>query len=319
MLFYGPSTYILHSPVLIDTFSKTVLLYSPFMKEMRVGISGWRYEPWRGTFYPKDLTQKRELEYASRKLNSIEINGTFYSLQKPASYRRWASETPEDFVFALKGPKYISHQKRLKDVRIPLANFFASGIFLLGKKLGPILWQFPQWEQFEFDRFEEFLELLPKSTGDAAELAAENTIKRSEYRWVEQLFNQKLRYAFEPRHESFFSPEFVKLLRRHNAALVFADMADKWPTSEDVTADFIYIRLHGAEELYASGYSDRQLGRWAERIKIWHSGREPADARLAAKKRADRKSGRHAYVYFDNSMKVLAPRDAIKLARRLKH
>ena len=287
------------------------------MKEIRVGISGWRYEPWRGTFYPKDLSQKRELEYASRKLNSIEINGTFYSLQKPASYRRWSSDTPEDFVFAVKGPKYISHQKRLKDVRIPLSNFFASGIFLLGKKLGPILWQFPQWEQFEFGRFSEFLKLLPKSTGDAAELAAENTIKRSEYKSIETLHDQKLRYAFEPRHESFFTPMFIKLLRRHNAALVFADMADKWPTSEDVTADFIYIRLHGAEELYASGYNSRQLNHWRKRIKVWHSGSEPTDARLVAKKRADRKSGRHIYVYFDNSMKVLAPRDAVRLASRL--
>jgi uncharacterized protein YecE (DUF72 family) len=287
------------------------------MKEIRVGISGWRYEPWRGAFYPKGLPQKLELEYASRKLNSIEINGTFYSLQKPASYRRWASETPEDFVFAVKGPKYISHQKRLKDVRIPLANFFASGIFQLGKKLGPILWQFPEWEQFEFGRFTEFLELLPRSTTDAAELAAENTIKRSELSWVAPANHQKLRYAFEPRHESFFTPEFVKLLRRHNAALVFADMAGKWPTSEDVTADFIYIRLHGAEELYASGYSNRQLNRWAKRIESWHSGREPDDARLITKKKADRRAGRHVYVYFDNSIKVLAPRDAIGLAARL--
>jgi uncharacterized protein YecE (DUF72 family) len=288
------------------------------MSAIMVGISGWRYEPWRGMFYPKDLAQKRELEYASRQLNSIEINGTFYSLQTPESYRRWESETPKDFIFAVKGPKYISHQKRLKDVRGPLANFFASGILLLGKKLGPILWQFPQWEQFELDRFSDFLQLLPKTTAEAAELAAENTIMNPERAWIEPLRKQRLRYAFEPRHESFFSPEFVKLLRRHTAALVFADMAGKWPTSEDVTADFIYIRLHGAEELYASGYTDRQLDYWASRIKSWNSGSEPKDARLVAKKKADRKSGRHVFTYFDNSIKIHAPRDAIRLAKRLK-
>ena len=182
------------------------------MRDLRIGISGWRYEPWRGTFYPKKLAQRRELEYASRQLNSIEINGTFYSLQTPTSYRRWADETPDDFVFAVKGSKYISHRKRLKDVRIPLANFFASGIFLLGKKLGPILWQFPQWEQFELKRFSDFLELLPKTTAEAAELAGENTIKKQDQAWIEPLNNQKLRYAFEPRHESFFAPEFIKLL-----------------------------------------------------------------------------------------------------------
>jgi uncharacterized protein YecE (DUF72 family) len=288
------------------------------MRAIMVGISGWRYEPWRGIFYPKDLAQKRELEYASRRLSSIEINGTFYSLQTPESYRRWERETPKDFIFAVKGPKYISHHKRLEDVRVPLANFFASGILLLGKKLGPILWQFPQWEHFELDRFSYFLQLLPKTTAEAAELAAENTIMNPERAWIEPLRKQRLRYAFEPRHESFFSPEFVKLLRRHDAALVFADMAGKWPTSEDVTADFIYIRLHGAEELYASGYTDTQLDYWASRIKSWNSGSEPKDARLVAKKRADRKSGRHVFAYFDNSIKIHAPGDAIRLAKRLK-
>jgi len=287
------------------------------MRDLRIGISGWRYDAWRGTFYPKKLAQKRELEYASRQLNSIEINGTFYSLQTPTSYRRWADETPDDFVFAVKGPKYISHRKRLKDVRIPLANFFASGIFLLGKKLGPILWQFPQWERFEKERFSDFLELLPKSTADAAKLAAENTIKKQDRVWIEPLENQKLRYAFEPRHESFFVPEFIKLLRRNNAALVFADMAHKWPTSEDVTADFVYIRLHGAEELYASGYDDKQLDYWAKRIRSWRRGTGPANAHVVAKKRADRKSGRHIYVYFDNTDKIHAPRDAIRLAKSL--
>lgn len=283
------------------------------MREIRIGISGWKYEPWRGVFYPKRLAQKRELEYASSKLNSIEINGTFYSLQTPDSYRRWGEETPGDFIFAVKGPKYISHQKRLKDIRVPLANFFASGILLLGKKLGPILWQFPPWERFESEKYENFLRLLPRSIEEAAELAAENTIKNSSRRWFEPSANRQLRYAFEPRNESFNTPGFIKLLRRYNAALVFADNAGKWPSSEDITADFIYVRLHGAEELYASGYTAKQLKQWAKRIMIWRQGREPPDAARVTKKRADRKTGHQVYVYFDNSIKIYAPRDALRL------
>jgi uncharacterized protein YecE (DUF72 family) len=286
-------------------------------RDVRVGISGWRYEPWRGVFYPENLVQKRELEFASQRVNSIEINGTFYSLQTPASFRTWANETPDDFVFAVKGPKYISHRKRLRDIRVPLANFFASGVLLLCKKLGPILWQFPPWEKFELDRFREFLEILPKSTVEAAELAAENTIENEQRKWVQPTTDQKLRYAFEPRNESFNTPDFVKLLRRHNAALVFADNAGKWPSPEDVTANFIYIRLHGAEELYASGYTNKQLKYWAKRINIWKTGSQLEDANLVAKKRADRKTGRDVYVYFDNSIKIYAPRDAMRLKAML--
>jgi uncharacterized protein YecE (DUF72 family) len=238
------------------------------MREIRIGISGWRYEPWRGVFYPKGLVQKRELEFASRRVNSIEINGTFYSLQTPESFRTWTSETPDDFVFAVKGPKYISHRKRLIDVRVALANFFASGVLLLGKKMGPILWQFPPWEKFDQERFDNFLDLLPRSTHGASKLAEENTISDLNKKWFEALGDQKIKYAFEPRNESFNTPDFIKLLRRYNAALVFADNAGKWPSPEDVSADFIYIRLHGAKELYASGYTLKQLKRWAERIRI---------------------------------------------------
>src|SRR6187402_855993 len=157
------------------------------MTQLRIGISGWTYEPWRGVFYPKGLVQKRELEYASRALNSIEINGTFYSLQSPESYRKWSAEVPDDFIFAVKGSKYITHRKRLQDIRIPLANFFGSGVLLLGKKLGPILWQFPPWERFDAKRISDFLKLLPKTTKAAAKLAAENTIKDPENAWTENL------------------------------------------------------------------------------------------------------------------------------------
>lgn len=287
------------------------------MAQTRIGISGWRYEPWRGVFYPKKLAQKRELEYASRQMNSIEINGTFYSLQTPASYRQWASETPQSFLFAIKGPKFISHRKRLKDVRIALANFLASGLFNLGHKIGPILWQFPHWERFDDDRFESFLHLLPKSLAEAAELASENTIKDQFKSVIEIGNNAKLRYAFELRHESFFTPAFIKLLRKYNAALVFADTAGKWPFAEDVTADFIYIRLHGSKELYASGYTPEELERWAERIRKWASGKQPDDAVIVGNGKTRTPAHRDVFAYFDNDIKVHAPYDAIQLAKLL--
>jgi uncharacterized protein YecE (DUF72 family) len=285
--------------------------------EIRIGISGWTYEPWRGVFYPKGLVQKRELEYASRQMNSIEINGTFYSLQTPESFRKWSDATPDDFIFAVKGSKYISHQKRLKDIRIPLANFFASGLLLLGKKLGPILWQFPPWEQFDYERFSDFLKLLPRTSAAAAKLAAENTIKLENKRWVGAVEKTKLRYAFEPRHASFFTGEFADLLRKQNATLAFADTAGKWGYAEDITSDLIYIRLHGKDKLYESDYSKEELAQWADRIKLWANGSEPRDAKRSAKGKAAVPGKRDVFVYLDNSIKVHAPFDAIQLAKHL--
>ena len=206
------------------------------------------------------------------RVNSIEINGTFYSLQSPASFEKWAAGTPDDFLFAIKGSKYITHQKKLHDARLPLATFFAQGILKLGKKVGPILWQFPAWYKFNRGRLEEFLLLLPKTTAEAAILAEENTIKKENGAFVDLIENVPLRYAFEPRHESFFSEECIELLRQHNAALAFADAAGKFPYYEDVTADFIYIGLHGSTVLYASGYTDEELDWWAKRIKSWDCG-----------------------------------------------
>lgn len=287
------------------------------MTELRIGISGWTYEPWRGVFYPEGLVQKRELEFASRQLNSIEINGTFYSLQSPASYKKWAGETPEDFIFSVKGPKYISHQKRLQDVRVPLANFFASGVLLLGKRMGPILWQFPPWERYDEEKLSDFLKLLPRTTSAAAELASENTLKKANGTWTEAIHDMPLRYAFEPRHASFFVSGFIELLRKHNAAIVFADTAGKLELAEDVTADFIYIRLHGLQELYVSGYTDDDLDHWAKRIKLWRDGGEPKDAKRISPERAAAGDPRDVFVYFDNSIKVNAPFDAIRLAERL--
>ena len=288
------------------------------MSECRIGISGWRYEPWRGVFYPKGLQQRRELEYASRQINSIEINGTFYSLQRPASFKTWHDETPDDFVFAVKGPKYLTHMKKLNVIRQPLANFFASGVLLLGKKLGPILWQFPPWWPYDHKRLSDFLRLLPRTSKKASRFAMEHNLKKDDWIWLDVVANTKIRYAFEPRHPSFFTEDFVDLLRKHNAALVFADTAGKWPYFEDLTADFIYCRLHGAKELYASGYTDEELDRWTRRINKWKAGRQPRDAKLLSPERYEQNKKRDVFVYFDNDIKVHAPFDAISLANKLK-
>ncbi|MBA3273480.1 MAG: DUF72 domain-containing protein, partial [Chthoniobacterales bacterium] len=214
--------------------------------DIRIGISGWIYPPWRGVFYPKDLPQKGELEFASRQVNSIEINGSFYSLQLPGSYARWYDATPDDFVFSVKGARFITHMKKLKDVRTPLANFFASGVLGLKEKLGPILWQFPPGFAFNEERFAEFFALLPRDTEGAAQLSREHDQRLKGRALTKTDKRRKLRYAVEIRHESFLDDRFIKLLRKHRIALVFADTAGKWPYAEDVTAgDFVYCRLHG--------------------------------------------------------------------------
>lgn len=286
---------------------------------VRIGISGWRYEPWRGVFYPDELPQRRELEYASRLFPTIELNGSFYSLQTPESYAEWCHDTPEDFVFAVKGPKYITHVRRLKDVQAPLANFFANGLFELKHKLGPILWQFPPMLPFKPERFEAFFEMLPSDTEQALALALAHHDQRVEGRMsLDVDASRPLRHAIEIRHASFVDPAFVAMLRRHRVALVVADTAGKWPLLEDLTADFMYLRLHGDEELYASGYSDAALARWAERIAAWRDGGQVADARLASPDSAGpKRAARDVYVYFDNDVKVHAPYDAATLARKL--
>lgn len=287
------------------------------MSQIRIGISGWRYKGWRKVFYPQDLAQRRELEYASRRMNSIEINGSFYSLQTPECYGDWYAETPDDFVFAVKGGRFITHMKRLKDVRVPLANFLASGVLRLRHKLGPILWQFPPQMRFSIEKFETFFRMLPRDTRAMAKLAREHNDKLQGRAWTHADANIPVRHAIEVRHESFQSAEFIQLLREHNVALVFADTAQRWPYMEDVTADFIYIRLHGAEQLYVSGYTDAALDWWAERIRAWRSGKEPRDAHRILVPTSSRTS-RDVYVYFDNDAKVRAPFDAISLAQRLR-
>ena len=286
---------------------------------VRIGISGWRYAPWRGVFYPEDLAQRRELEYASREFRSIEINGSFYSLQRPASWQSWHDDTPRDFVFAVKGPRFITHIKRLREIDAPLANFFASGVLLLQRKLGPLLWQFPPNFRFDAPTFDAFLRRLPRTQTAAAALAQQHDRRIAAPALPPQVARRRVRHAVEVRHASFCTTEFIALLRRRGVGLVVADAARKYPLLEDVTADFVYIRLHGAEELYASGYDAAALAYWARRIDCWARGGEPRGARRIGAA-APRRNRRDVYCYFDNDAKVKAPFDArslrVLLARR---
>lgn len=277
---------------------------------LRIGISGWRYPPWRGVFYPPALAQRRELEYASAIFASIEINGTFYSLQRPESYRHWYERTPEDFVFAIKGSRFITHQLRLRDAEKALASFLASGLLALRGKLGPILWQLPPSFRYDEQRLRDFFALLPTDTEQALRLARRRDVARMKGRTVLSIDRKRpLRHAIEVRHASFEHPEFAALARRYGIAIVVADTAGRWPFIEEVTADFMYLRLHGDKELYASGYSAAALKRWAARIRAWSTGGQPADARRIDDRPLPRRA-RDVYCYFDNDAKVHAPFDA---------
>jgi len=221
--------------------------YPDSMAEVRVGISGWTYRGWRGDFYPNGLPQREELAHAASRMTSIEINGSFYALQKPTSYQKWRDQTPDDFVFAVKGSRFISHMKRLADAEEPLKRFFDSGVWELGHKLGPILWQLPETIQYDEERLATFFDQLPRTSPTGAEV----------------------RYALEFRSKTFEQPAAYSLLREHRIACVLADAAGRWPKVEEDTADFRYVRLHGDAELYTSGYDDRSLDAWARKIKGW--------------------------------------------------
>ena len=266
----------------------------------------------------EDLPQRRELEYASRRFPSIELNGSFYSLQSPESWRAWHDATPRDFRFAIKGSRYLTHLRRLRDIERPLGNFMASGLLALGAKLGPFLWQFPPSMKFDHALFDDFLAMLPRDTDAAAALARRRDRSLMRGRSVLKADrNRRLRHAVEIRHDSFRCDDFVDLLRRHNVALVVADTAGKWPLLEDVTADFMYLRLHGDAELYVSGYDDAALDDWARRIRAWSEGGEPRGARKAGTAKPRRRKSRDVYAYFDNDVKVRAPFDALALMERL--
>lgn len=285
---------------------------------IRIGISGWRYTPWRGVFYPKDLPQRLELHHASRVLPTIEINGSFYSLQHPESYQRWHDDTPADFVFAVKGPRFITHMKKLRDVETPLANFFASGVFNLHRKLGPILWQFPPNFRYDRQKLTKFFELLPRDTEAALKLARRRDARMKGRSKLAIDACLPLRHAFEIRHESFCDPEFIELLREHHIGLVIAETARRFPMMHDITADFVYMRLHGDKTLYQSGYSERALEKWARRIRAWQRGGEPRDAEKIRKSKPPTSKPRDVYCYFDNTdVKLRAPVDAQSLMRKL--
>jgi len=279
---------------------------------VRIGISGWRYKGWRGIFYPPKLPQRRELEFASREFATIELNGSFYSLQHPENFTLWRDETPDNFVFAVKGSRYITHLRRLREVEQPLANFFAQGLLAFGNKLGPILWQFPPNFKFERERFQSFFQLLPRSTGAAARLARSHDDWMKERSLTRAGDDRPLRHCVEIRNESFAVPEFIDLLREHDIGLVVADTVE-WPLLMDVTSNFIYCRLHGSEQLYASGYTEAALEQWATRITAWVQGGNSPDGRFAAPDQSAPHQPRDVYVYFDNDAKVRAPVDAKSL------
>ena len=268
---------------------------------VRIGISGWTYPRWRGTFYPRGLPQRQELRYAAERMNSVEINGSFYSLQRRSSFEAWAASVPEDFVFAVKGGRFITHMKKLSGIETPLANFLASGVLALDQKLGPILWQLPPNLGFNADRMDAFFAQLPRSVGSAAEIAGHHDQRVPDDRALTKAVHPRyrLRHAIEPRHESFRTPEFYRLLRRYKMALVISDNPGKWPIFTEITTDLMYLRLHGHDQLYVSGYSDHELDEWAAKIRSWTE------------------RGCDVYVYFDNDAKVHAPFDAMSLMERL--
>ncbi|WP_028930895.1 DUF72 domain-containing protein [Pseudonocardia asaccharolytica] len=284
---------------------------------MRIGTSGWRYPPWRGVFYPPGLPQRAELGYLSRAVTSIEINGSFYSLQRPQRYRAWAADTPDDFVFAVKGPRFVTHMKQLRDVEAPLANFFASGVLALGRKLGPVLWQLPPRMRFDRARLTAFLDQLPRNTHAAAELASRHDERLDGWALTSTDVDRPVRHALEVRHPSFASAELVGLLRERDIALVVADSAGVWPHLADMTARHCYVRLHGDTELYTSGYTPAALDDWAAKVRAWHAGESPVTPYTVAPPTPRLPAGRDAFVYFDNDVKAHAPRDAIALADRL--
>lgn len=283
---------------------------------IRTGISGWRYPPWRGAFYPAALPQRSELEYASSRLTSIEINGSFYALQRPENFRAWVAQTPDGFVFSVKAPRFITHMKKLADVRTPVANILASGVLALGAKLGPVLWQLPPNLGYDEGRLSAFFDLLPRTTSAAAATAAEHDERLEGRAWTTTDADRPLRHVLEVRHATFENPSFVDLMRAHDVGIVVADADGRWPVIEDVTSDLVYLRLHGNAELYASGYDDASLDRWAQRVQAWADGGEPADARRLTGP-SEPAAGRDVFVYFDNDTKVRAPFDSMGLAARL--
>ncbi|GLU33466.1 DUF72 domain-containing protein [Trinickia caryophylli] len=263
--------------------------------DIRIGIGGWTYEPWRGRFYPEGLTQKRELEYASRALNSIEINGTFYGTQRATSFEKWHDETPDDFVFALKAPRFATHRRVLAEAGDSVEHFFSSGVLALKNKLGPINWQFAPTKRFDAEDFDGFLRLLPKRVG-----------------------GHIMRHAVEVRHESFRHPEFVSLAREHGVAIVVAGDSDH-PQIADVTAPFVYVRIMGTVETEALGYSEQALTDWSTRARQWADGGAPENMPTIAPALSSKNVQRDVYLYVIGGYKVLNPAAAMALIERTRN
>ena len=261
--------------------------------KIRVGIGGWVFKPWRGTFFPKGLPQTRELEHASRVLTTIEINGTFYRTQKPDTFRKWAAEAPDDFVFSVKGPQFATNRRILAEAGSSIDRFFASGVLELKSKLGPIMWQMAPTKKFDPDDFAAFLALLPPHLDGTA-----------------------LRHAVEVRHESFVVPAFIDLLRAHSVAAVLVD-SGKHPLIADVTSDFVYMRLQGTSEKEKTGYAPAALDTWTKRAKAWADGEAPSDVSPVGGGKPPKKP-RDVFVYMIAGAKVRAPAAAMAMLERLK-
>jgi uncharacterized protein YecE (DUF72 family) len=274
-------------------------------KEIRVGMSGWTYAPWRKIFYPEKLLQKKELEYASRQVTAIEVNGTFYGLQKPDTFRAWYDQAPNDFKFALKAPKYMTHVLRLKDVEESLSTFLASGVLCLKEKLGPILWQFPPHLSYKDSRFEEFAKILPKNSQDAASVSRSYNQRVLKEAFTEAVSDFPIRHAFEVRHPSFENPEFLAMLKHYQIAAVFVDSCKQKPIFKESTSNFVYYRMHGDEAQLKEGYPLTRLKKIAYDLQSWTEKKQDQPAK-------------DVYLFFNNDVKVHAPQDAVKLQSLLK-
>jgi uncharacterized protein YecE (DUF72 family) len=283
--------------------------------KIRIGLSGWSYKGWRGEFYPEGLPQKQELAHASARFPTLEINGTFYGLSTPKTMRGWYQTAPKGFVYAVKGSRFITHNKKLNDVDEPLANFMASGILELREKLGPILWQIGPDLRFDAERMDSFLASLPRDLDQVSALAHKATLDRPQS--ADRIgANHRVRHVIEPRHESFFVEDMARIARKHGVAIAFSH-SSAWPYTEEITAGFVYLRLHGPRALYSSGYTGAELEEWAGRIRAWSSGSEPGDASRLSERDPPRRKQRDVYVYFDNDSGGHAPRDAAVLIRLL--
>jgi len=263
------------------------------MSSIRVGIGGWVYAPWRNNFYPAGLAQARELAHASRQVTAIEINGTFYGSQKPASFRRWHDETPDDFVFSVKGPRFATHRSNLAEASPSVERFFASGVTELAGKLGPILWQFPPSTRFDEAAFDAFLALLPRVVDE-----------------------RPIRHVVEIRHQSFQDPAFFPLLRRHGAVAALVDAEDR-PTFQDLEGDFVYARLRRTRSEEPTGYPPAELDEWAARVQHWAAGKAPAKTGAKTKTKAGQAPKRDCFIYFISGAKERAPAAAQALLERL--